>query len=83
MSLLANCPGGTLLEPAIPKVENDENTYASLTAHLYDSLTAPQREVWDSPERFKMLCSGRRFGKTYLCLARLICWAAEKPGSLC
>lgn len=49
---------------------------------LYDSLTDPQREVWDSPTRFKLLCSGRRFGKTYLCIARLITWAAAKPGSL-
>jgi hypothetical protein len=33
---------------------------------LYESLTDPQREVWDSDSRFKLLCSGRRFGKTYL-----------------
>lgn len=49
---------------------------------LYAGLTDPQREVWDSQARFKLLCSGRRFGKTYLCIARLIAWAAEKPGSL-
>jgi hypothetical protein len=49
---------------------------------LYDSLTDPQREVWDSDSRFKLLCSGRRFGKTYLCIARLITWAAAKPNSL-
>jgi phage terminase large subunit len=83
MSILDLCPQGLILEPAVPKVENDSDIYSTLTAHLYNSLTIPQREVWDSPERFKMLCSGRRFGKTYLCLARLICWAAEKPGSLC
>ena len=51
-------------------------------ASLYESLTDPQREVWDSGSRFKLLCSGRRFGKTYLCIARLITWAAAKPGSL-
>ena len=49
---------------------------------LYESLTDPQRKVWDSGSRFKLLCSGRRFGKTYLCIARLITWAAAKPGSL-
>jgi phage terminase large subunit len=49
---------------------------------LYESLTDPQREVWDSDSRFKLLCSGRRFGKTYLCIARLITWAASKPNSL-
>jgi len=32
--------------------------------------------------RFKLLCSGRRFGKTYLCIARLVSWAIQHPGSL-
>ena len=49
---------------------------------LYSSLTKPQREVWDADTRFKLLCSGRRFGKTYLCISRLVAWAIEKPGSL-
>ena len=51
-------------------------------ASLYESLTDPQRQIWDSNSRFKLLCSGRRFGKTYLCIARLITWAASKPNSL-
>lgn len=51
-------------------------------ATLYESLTDPQRQIWDSDSRFKLLCSGRRFGKTYLCIARLITWAASKPNSL-
>ena len=51
-------------------------------AGLYKSLTEPQRHIWDSDSRFKLLCSGRRFGKTYLCIARLITWAASKPNSL-
>lgn len=83
MNILDNCPGGMLLEPPILVQADDTDKYVSLTSHLIESLTIPQREVWDTPTRFKMLCSGRRFGKTYLCLARLICWAAEKPGSLC
>ena len=33
-------------------------------------------------ERFKLLCSGRRFGKTYLCISRLVAWAIERPGTL-
>ena len=32
--------------------------------------------------RFKLLCSGRRFGKTYLCISRLVAWAIERPGTL-
>ena len=51
-------------------------------ADLIDGLSKPQREVYDSPARFKMLCSGRRFGKTHLCLVQLIVWAANKAGSL-
>ena len=51
-------------------------------ADLIQGLSKPQREVYDSPARFKMLCSGRRFGKTHLCLVQLIVWAANKAGSL-
>ena len=49
---------------------------------LIAGLSGPQRQVYDSPARFKMLCSGRRFGKTHLCLVQLIVWAANKAGSL-
>lgn len=80
MSLLDLCPGGLLLqEPVTVLSEKDWSPFA---AQLYESLTGPQRAVWDSPERFKLLCSGRRFGKTYLCIARLIAWGIEHPGSL-
>ena len=81
MSLLDACPGGKLLEPPVPVTEVAD--LSPLTSQLINSLTPPQREVWDSPERFKLLCSGRRFGKTYLCIARLVAWAIENPGSLC
>lgn len=80
MSILDLCPGGLLLEEAVPHIE--EVDYAPFAHQLYDSLTVPQREVWDADTRFKLLCSGRRFGKTYLCIARLVAWAIEKPGSL-
>jgi phage terminase large subunit len=82
MSILDRCAGGSILEPPVPIKEEDSGAYSRLTKHLYESLSGPQRQVWDAPERFIMLCAGRRMGKTYLCLARLICWAAEKPGSL-
>ena len=59
-----------------------EKDWAPFAKQLYTSLTEPQREVWDAPERFKLLCSGRRFGKTYLCISRLVAWAIEHPGSL-
>ena len=59
-----------------------ERDWSPLAEQLYESLTVPQRVVWDSEHRFKLLCSGRRFGKTYLCIARLVAWAIQNPGSL-
>jgi phage terminase large subunit len=79
VSILADAPPGLVCyrrdEVELPEI-------ADQVQGLYDSLTDPQREVWDSDSRFKLLCSGRRFGKTYLCIARLITWAASKPNSL-
>ena len=80
MSILDALPGGTLLEE--PVLVAPVKDWSYLADQLYDSLTDPQREVWDSSARFKLLCSGRRFGKTYLCIARLVAWAISKPGSL-
>jgi phage terminase large subunit len=83
MSILASVPGGSILsaiESAAPFTEADLRGYVD---ELAEALTGPQREVWEADKRFKLLCSGRRFGKTYLCITRLICWAMEKPGSLC
>lgn len=80
MSLLDLCPRGSLLEPVKEAViETDWSPFAN---SLYEALTEPQREVWDDPCRFKLLCSGRRFGKTYLCISRLVAWAIERPGTL-
>ena len=64
-------------------MRDPEYDFSGLPEKLYGSLTEPQKAVYDAPERFKLLCSGRRFGKTYLCISRLINWAIEKPGSLC
>ena len=80
MSLLSACPGGTLLEPPVTK-QVDTNL-VPFADGLIDGLSGPQSEVYTSPARFKMLCSGRRFGKTHLCLVQLIVWAAMKSGSL-
>lgn len=80
MSILDVLPGGTLLEE--PQMATSDKDWSPLAEQLYDSLTVPQRVVWDSDERFKLLCSGRRFGKTYLCIARLVAWAIQNPGSL-
>ena len=80
MTLLDLCPRGNLLDPVVePTTDTDWSPFAK---SLYDGLTDPQREVWDDPCRFKLLCSGRRFGKTYLCISRLVAWAIEKPGTL-
>ena len=80
MTLLSNVPGGLLLEPPIKILSQYD--WQPFADNLYDSLSEPQRQVWDTTARFKLLCSGRRFGKTYLCIARLIAWAIDKPNSL-
>ena len=81
MSILSQCAGGSVLAEPVP--HQSDVDWSPFANDLFGSLTEPQREVWESPERFKLLCSGRRFGKTYLCLARLVAWAIENPGSLC
>jgi hypothetical protein len=82
MSILAACKGGTILDDCSASLTYNEDNFSEITSALAGALTEPQRSVWDSDNRFKLLCSGRRFGKTYLCITRLVCWALEKPGSL-
>jgi hypothetical protein len=53
-----------------------------LQDQLVSSLTPAQRQVYDASTRFTYLCSGRRFGKTYLSLTRLINWGLERPGGM-
>ncbi len=80
MSLLSNCPGGSLLEPIQAKtLDTDLLPFAN---GLIGGLTIPQTEVFGNPARFRMLAAGRRFGKTHLSLVQLIVWAAQKAGSL-
>ena len=80
MTLLAACPGGNILEPAVAEVVDTD--LVPFATDLIGGLSGPQSEVYGSPARFKMLCSGRRFGKTHLCLVQLIVWAAMKSGTL-
>ena len=76
--------GLAVQEPLLAFAEPvDDDRTEEVVSDLTSGLTSPQRQVWDANHRFKLLCSGRRFGKTYLCITRLICWAMEKPGSLC
>lgn len=45
-------------------------------------LTAPQATVAEDLNRFKVLITGRRFGKTHLCIRELCRHAAKKEGSI-
>ena len=83
MSILATLPRGSILLAERQTTSAADDLLDSLESQLYGTLTEPQRQVYDAPERFKLLCSGRRFGKTYLCIARLINWACSKANSLC
>ena len=80
MTLLAACPGGNILEPAVAQVA--DTNLVPFADGLVSGLTGPQTEVFNHPARFRMLAAGRRFGKTHLSLVQLIVWAAAKSGSL-
>ena len=82
MSILAAVPPGSIADKPEAGASFGREDYEQYINQLEATLTAPQRQVYDAPERFKLLCSGRRFGKTYLCITRLLNWALEKPGSL-
>lgn len=82
MSILAAVPGGSITLEIDQAASFKPQDYIDHVQRLEDSLTGPQRQVYDAQSRFKLLCSGRRFGKTYLCITRLLNWALEKPNSL-
>ena len=42
-------------------------------------LTAPQSEIFQCPDRFRVVVAGRRFGKTFLSTAELLNRALAKP----
>lgn len=78
MSILnAILGGGVLYEPEFRLQDID---YTRICLELQYTLGTAQRTVYDHPGRFKMLCCGRRFGKTYLSLTRLIIWALMMSG---
>jgi len=80
--ILASKSPGCILDDPNEVDCSTQGNYLDIISNLESALTVPQRSIWDSGNRFKLLCSGRRFGKTYLCITRLICWALEKAGSL-
>ena len=41
------------------------------------TLTKPQHQVSNSKKRFRVLVSGRRFGKTYLCITEMMKYATK------
>ena len=41
------------------------------------TLTKPQHTVSNSKRRFRVLVSGRRFGKTYLCITEMMKYATK------
>ena len=45
-------------------------------------LSKPQKQVADADSRFRVLVTGRRFGKTTLAI-RELCYVARQPGKVC
>ena len=41
------------------------------------NLTKPQYQVSTSDNRFRVLISGRRFGKTFLCITEMMKYASK------
>ena len=41
------------------------------------NLTKPQYQISSSNKRFRVLVSGRRFGKTYLCITEMMKYASR------
>ena len=82
MSILSAIPRGSILLPDPMASGEADTALSTLAEQLKATLTPPQLQVYEADHRFKLLCSGRRFGKTYLCIARLINWAVNKPNSL-
>lgn len=46
-------------------------------------LSDPQAEVMESDARFRVICAGRRFGKTFLAIAFLLFMAVAMRGATC
>jgi hypothetical protein len=79
LPILAHIPGGLVLDPPTSKQTPGLLGFAEVLSRTF---TAPQRVVAEAQTRFKMLCCGRRFGKTYLAVSQLLIWALHKPDGL-
>lgn len=82
MSILSGRSGGCVLDAPTEAPPVITRAIPEASARLTATLSEPQREVYDHPARFKYLMAGRRFGKTYLSLLRLLTWAMDHPGGL-
>ena len=78
MSILGTCLGGSVLYE--PRYREDGVDFSELISRLESTLGEAQGSVYFSNARFKMLCCGRRFGKTYLSILRLVTWALSMSG---
>ena len=78
MSILAACLGGRVLYEPIYRESGID--YGAIVAGLENTLGEAQGTVYRADARFKMLCCGRRFGKTYLSVLRLVTWALSMSG---
>ena len=77
--LEAGTVGSILLPPQSRKRGADLSPYALI---LEQQLTTPQRQVYEAGTRYRLLCCGRRFGKTFLSITQLLVWAMRTPGGL-
>lgn len=71
--------GSILLPPQSRTRGADLSAYAE---RIEASFTPPQRQVYEAGTRHRLLCCGRRFGKTYLSIGQLLTWAMRNPGGL-
>lgn len=46
---------------------------------MIKKLTSPQFEIFNDKHRFKIICAGRRFGKSVLARTMILDWALKKP----
>jgi len=46
-------------------------------------LSPPQYEVFNDQHRFKVICAGRRFGKSVLARTMILEWALKKADGVC
>lgn len=62
--------------------QSDEADLQDIASALCNTLSKAQKDVYEDTARFKYLMAGRRFGKTYLALTRLLTWSLQTPNGL-